>query len=172
MTNLQLAIQQNPEQCLTAILVGGVLLLILVVFLWVHLLSFKKRFKGLMRNAQGENIEQLLKEHLLAVKAHQELAEQNRARMSVLEEHLRQCVQYVGIKRFNAFEEQGSRLSYSIAFLDDYLDGIILTSIYGRHESTTYAKQIRHGQAEQHLSVEEMDALLMAKEPRKKREQQ
>ena len=95
--------------------------------------------------------------------------EENKNRMTVIEERLQQCVQYVGMKRYNAFEDMGSRLSYSIALLDDHLDGVVMTGIYGRYESTTYAKIIHHGHSEQNLSVEEMDALQMAKEQQKKR---
>jgi hypothetical protein len=141
----------------------GILVVGLVV-LWINLLSFKRKFKQLMRGAEGANIEQQLQAHLTELKAYRETAEANRIRMTKIEENLTQCVQYVGIKRYNAFEDMGSRLSYSIALLDGQLDGIVLTGIYGRHESTTYAKGIRRGLSEQHLSVEEMDALQMAKE--------
>lgn len=164
MTNFLHLMEQNPGQwLLVALAVGGILFL-LVIVLWINLLSFKKRFKQLMRNASGDNIEQLLKEQLAEIKGHRELAEENRSQMAVLEDKLRQCIQYVGINRYNAFEDQGSRLSFSIAMLDESLDGIILTGIYGRHESTTYAKKISRGHSEQNLSIEELEALQMARE--------
>ena len=169
MTNLLVFLEQNTETWLAVSLASAVFLFLLVVVLWINLLSFKKKFKQLMRGAAGENIEHLLQEHVAEVSAHRQLAEEIKTRMTVMEENLRQCVQYVGIKRYNAFEELGSRLSFSIAFLDDHLNGIILTGIYGRHESTTYSKMIHHGHSEQHLSVEEMDALQMAKEQQKTR---
>ncbi|MDW7672283.1 MAG: DUF4446 family protein [Bacillota bacterium] len=151
--------------------IGAIMLLLLgLVVLWINLLSFKRKFKQLMRGADGANIEKQLQEHMAELKTYRESAESNRIQMTILEENLKHCVQYVGIKRYNAFEDMGSRLSYSIALLDGQLDGVVMTGIYGRQESTTYAKGIRRGLSEQHLSVEEMDALQMAKEQQMKRE--
>ena len=63
-------------------------------------------------------------------------------------------VQKCNIIRYNAFNDTGSDLSYSIAMLDNFNDGLIITSIYGRNESTNYAKPIV-GVSSYPLSVEE-----------------
>ena len=162
-------LEQNTGVWLAAVTVAMGLLLLGLAVLWINLLSFKRKFKQLMRGAEGENIEQQLQAHLAELEAYRETAEANRINMTMIKENLTQCVQYVGIKRYNAFEDMGSRLSYSIALLDGQLDGVVMTGIYGRHESTTYAKGIRRGLSEQQLSVEEMDALQMAKEQQMKR---
>ena len=169
MNSWLIILEQNTGVWLAAGTVIMGFLLVGLAVLWIKLLSFKRKFKQLMRGAEGENIEQQLQVHLTELKAYRETAEANRIKMTFIEENLTQCVQYVGIKRYNAFEDMGSRLSYSIALLDGHLDGVVMTGIYGRHESTTYAKGIRRGLSEQHLSVEEMDALQMAKEQQIKR---
>jgi hypothetical protein len=169
MNNWQVLIEQNTTLLLAVSLGAVVILFFLLIVLWTNLLSFKKKFKLLMKGASGENIEAKLQEHLVLAEQHRELANSNLEKMNAIEKNFKQCVQHVGVKRYNAFEDIGSRLSYSIALLDDELDGVILTGIYGRHESTTYAKAIRHGISEQHLSVEEMDAMQMAKEKHQKR---
>lgn len=150
------------------LLAAVVVLCLLVVILWVNLLAFKRKFKTLMRGVNGDNLESLLEKHIKAVATHQQIAEEHRNTMNQLQEKLRCCVQHVGVKRYNAFDDVGSRLSYSVALLNDHLDGMVMTGIYGRHESTTYAKIIHHGHSEQHLSVEEMDALQMAKEQQRR----
>lgn len=61
----------------------------------------------------------------------------------------------VSIVRYRAFEDVGSDLSYSIALLDNNNNGVILTGIYGRNESTTYAKPIDKGLSRYELSDEE-----------------
>ena len=58
--------------------------------------------------------------------------------------------------RYQAFEDVGSDLSFSIAILDGNNDGIMLTGIYGRQESTTYAKPIDKGISRYDLSEEEI----------------
>jgi hypothetical protein len=48
--------------------------------------------------------------------------------------------------RFNAFEEKGARQSFVVGFLDDNLNGLILTSIYTRGSSRIYTKEISGGE--------------------------
>lgn len=69
------------------------------------------------------------------------------------------AIQKVGFVRYNAFGDMGSELSFSIAFLDNFLNGFILTSIYGREHSTCYAKPIKDGKSIYPLSAEEIQAI-------------
>jgi hypothetical protein len=64
-------------------------------------------------------------------------------------------IQKCNIIRYNAFSDTGSDLSYSIAMLDNFNDGFIITGIYGRNESYSYAKPISKGTTQYPLSVEE-----------------
>jgi hypothetical protein len=54
-------------------------------------------------------------------------------------------------------------MSFSVAFLDDVSDGIVITSINGRSEGRTYIKGIKDGQSiGTELSPEEVQAIGMA----------
>ena len=75
------------------------------------------------------------------------------------EEALKGCVNKVAIMRYKAFEDVGSDLSFSIALLDSHNDGIVLTGIYSRQDSTTYAKPIDKGISRYELSEEELHVL-------------
>ena len=68
-------------------------------------------------------------------------------------------MQKVSVVRYKAFEDVGSDLSFSLAMLDENNDGILLTGIFGRNESTTYAKPIEKGISRYDLSEEEEEAL-------------
>lgn len=78
-------------------------------------------------------------------------------------EMIRNCVQKVGIVRFNAFDDIGSNLSFSAALLDAKGDGIVITSIYGRDESRTYAKPLIQFDSPYPLSEEELEAISQAR---------
>ncbi|NLZ49550.1 MAG: DUF4446 family protein, partial [Clostridiales bacterium] len=71
------------------------------------------------------------------------------------DKELKKCTQKVSILRYKAFDDVGSDLSFSIAMLDGDNNGIIITSIYGRHDSTTYAKPVDKGISRYDLSEEE-----------------
>ncbi len=152
------------EMYLGISLAALLLVLILVLVLWINLLSFKKKFKQLMKGTQGENIEKILLDQQKAMENHHQAAKDHTERMGEIEKSLKNCVQRIGVMRYNAFDDIGSSLSYSVAILDDHLDGVVLTGIHGRYESTSYAKAIRRGVSEQHLSVEEVEAIRIARE--------
>jgi hypothetical protein len=74
----------------------------------------------------------------------------------------RLALQRFAVIRYDAFEDMGGRLSFSIAFLDDHGDGIVLTSINGRSETRTYAKPIEKMSSPYNLSEEEREAIATA----------
>ena len=76
-----------------------------------------------------------------------------------LRDQLMDCVQKVGVVRFNAFDDTGSDLSYSVALLDERKDGVVFSSIFGRDENRCYAKPVKNGKSDYPLSKEELEAL-------------
>lgn len=65
----------------------------------------------------------------------------------------------LGVVRYDAFEDMGGRLSFSLALVDDHANGVVMTSINGRAESRVYAKVLEAGASEHNLSVEEERAI-------------
>ena len=65
--------------------------------------------------------------------------------------------------RYDAFGDMGGHLSWSMALLDDGGDGVVLTSIHGRSEARTYAKNVAAWTANQQLSPEEEEAITYAR---------
>ncbi|KAA1427889.1 DUF4446 family protein [Nocardioides antri] len=73
------------------------------------------------------------------------------------------ALRHLAVVRYDAFEEMGGRLSWSLALLDDGGDGVVLTSIRGRNEARTYAKSVTSWRSDQELSPEEDEAIAHAK---------
>ena len=65
----------------------------------------------------------------------------------------------IGIVRYNAFKDVGSDLSFTLAILDDYNNGVVLNGIYARDSSNIYAKPIEKGPSKYILSEEEKEAV-------------
>jgi len=68
----------------------------------------------------------------------------------------------VALVRYDAFDDLGGRLSFSLAIMDDNGDGITLTSIASPTESRIYAKSLSRGVGEHALSPEEEQAVKAA----------
>ena len=73
------------------------------------------------------------------------------------------ALRHVAVVRYDAFGDMGGHLSWSLALLDDHGDGAVLTSIHGRTEGRTYAKNIAGWSANQQLSPEESEAIGFAR---------
>lgn len=82
-----------------------------------------------------------------------------RQEVAALRLDLGHTLRHLAVVRYDAFDDMGGQLSWSVALLDDHHDGLVLTSIHGRSDARTYAKGIRAGRCEQQLSPEEEDVL-------------
>lgn len=68
----------------------------------------------------------------------------------------------IAVKRYNAYDQQGSDLSFSIAIVDDYKSGAVLTGLHSREQTFLYAKALNEGSSEYQLSPEEKAAINQA----------
>jgi hypothetical protein len=135
------------------------LLFIVVIALFKTIGSIDKRYRRLMRGVSGKNLEELINTKLENIEEAMVICDKALSNSEMLEEKMKYCIQKVAIMRYKAFEDVGSDLSFSIAILDDNNDGILLTGIYAREESTTYAKPIDKGISRYDLSEEEIVVL-------------
>jgi hypothetical protein len=73
------------------------------------------------------------------------------------------ALRHLAVVRYDAFGDMGGHLSWSLALLDDAGDGVVLTSIHGRSDSRTYAKNVAAWTSDQQLSPEEDQAIAHAR---------
>lgn len=135
------------------------LLFIMVIVAFRSLSRVEKRFKKMMRGMNNNNLEEVVLGYLDKVDEANKNSLEAIKLGELLERKFKKSVQKVAVIRYKAFEDVGSDLSFSIALLDDNNDGVVLTGIYGRNESTAYAKPIDKGISRYDLSEEEITAL-------------
>ncbi len=85
-----------------------------------------------------------------------------RAEVQALRAEVSEALRHLAVVRYDAFGDMGGHLSWSMALLDDGGDGIVLTSIHGRSEARTYAKNVAGWTCDQALSPEEDEAIKFA----------
>lgn len=136
-----------------AILILILFLIIIIQFSAIN--KLEKRYRKFMRGVDNKNIEEIITSYLDKVDNAVQQSDDVKTSVEEINNKLNNCVQKHSIMRYRAFEDVGSDLSYSIALLDNKNDGIILTGIYGRTDSTTYAKPIDKGLSRYELSEEE-----------------
>ena len=72
--------------------------------------------------------------------------------------------QKVGLVKYDAFNEMGGKLSFSLAMLNESDNGFVLNAVHSREGCYTYIKEIIDGNSIITLAEEEQEALKMAKE--------
>lgn len=142
-----------------ALLAMTSLLLILVMVLIISNVKLNKRYKKMMKGVNGKNLEELINSKLEDIEKAISNSEEAINTCDVIRQELKGCVNKIAIMRYKALPDVGSDLSFSIAILDSYNDGVILTGIYTRQDSTTYAKPIDKGISRYELSEEENHVL-------------
>ncbi len=140
----------------------GVLVVIMyavIIYLYMSLATVKRNYRKLTTGVNGDNLEEVVmncRDEIQRINEdnHQLDTEQRKIRALI-----ERCLSRVAIVRFAAFEDIGSDLSYAVAMLDSYNNGVVFSSIYGRAESRSYVKPIKDGRSTYILTDEEQQAL-------------
>jgi hypothetical protein len=144
------------------VLVFGLLLFVSIIWniiLTSQIAILQGRYKKFMRGTSGKNIEGVILEHLGSLQNNDVKFDAINSKLVTVQEQLDRCIQKHSIVRYNAFNDTGSDLSYSIALMDNFDDGITITGIYGRNEFIGYSKPLEGGNSSYPLSVEEQMAI-------------
>lgn len=123
----------------------------------------KTKYNRFMNGLSDRNMEELLETCLGGVNSVSTKNREIELKLNEIERTLIQCVQKVAIVRFNAFDNVGSDLSFSIAILDNNDTGVVISGIYARDSSSTYAKPVSSGKSKYTLSAEEIQAIDIAR---------
>lgn len=145
-----------------ALMILVFILIIIIIITYASLNKLEKRYRKLMRGVNNKNLEEMVLSYLDKIDEVKEQNEVMKQKNDQINLELKSCVQKTSMIRYKAFDDVGSDLSFSIALLDGNNNGAVLTSIYGRNESTTYAKPIDKGISRYDLSEEENKVLEQA----------
>jgi len=142
-------------------------LLLLAMLVWVAVIAGKlKKVREAQRKLVGDTGVDRLEDVVGDI--HQRLTRletvqrEQDGRMSELGRRLSMMKGRIGVHRFKAFEDSGSDLSFSIAFVNDEQDGVVITGIYSREQTFLYAKPLDKGQSAYMLTPEEKTAISQA----------
>lgn len=142
-----------------------VLLLILIIVVIVQTIKFNKLSKKYKKFMSGKNAKSLEKDIIGLYEDNKFIkaaAEKNKNDIRSLYKKLESAFQKVGIVKYDAFNQMGGQLSFSLALLDENNNGFILNSVHSTEGCYSYTKEIKNGVCEISLGDEEREALDMA----------
>ncbi|OBZ10326.1 MULTISPECIES: DUF4446 family protein [Bacillales] len=154
----------NPMNAVTVVLA----LFVIILFIWIaviggRLKKLRKQYTAVMGNTGLTNMEDVIVELKEGLAEQKQANQQLKDQLAVVQTSLPNQKGKVGVIRYNAFAEQGSDLSFSIAIVNEEKDGAVFTGIHSRDNTYVYAKPLEKGESAYPLTPEERKAILEAK---------
>lgn len=138
------------------------ILFILIIVNIVQMKKMKKNYKIFMSGKNAKTLEEVLVKRLDQVDVLMEANKKNEEDINRIFETLRGTFEKMGLVKYDAFNEMGGKLSFSLAMLNQKNDGFIINAMHSREGCYTYIKEIIDGNSIINLSDEEKEALDMA----------
>lgn len=135
------------------------ILLILTIINIVQMRKLKKGYRAFMTGKGAKNLEDTLIKRLNQVDALIESNDENKKNIKSLFANMQLTYQKMGLIKYDAFNEMGGKLSFSLAMLDKRNNGYIINAMHTREGCYTYIKEIVDGNSIIVLSEEEKKAL-------------
>ena len=136
-----------------------VVLIIILIVNSVKMSKLKKNYKIFMEGKDAKSLEDTLIRRLDQIDDLMESDKENKEAIQVVLDHLDATYQKVGLVKYDAFNEMGGKLSFSLALLNRKNDGFIINAMHSREGCYTYIKEIISGNSVILLSEEEKEAL-------------
>lgn len=139
-----------------------IILLILLIVLMIKSNKMKKRLDRFLTGKDGKSLEQDIIGLFEDNKFLKVNADKNKKDMRVLTKKLENAYQKMGLVKYDAFQQMGGQLSFSLCLLDDNNNGFIINSVHSTEGCYSYTKEIKAGESSIDLGEEEEEALSIA----------
>lgn len=145
------------------------ILLIFIVVLFIIIILQMKKLNRLQKRISkfmtGKDAKSLEKDIVGLYEDNKFLkinVDKNKKDIRTLYKNMEHAFQKIGLIKYDAFQQMGGKLSFSLALLDENNNGFILNSVHSTEGCYTYTKEIKNGECAISLCEEEQQALDMA----------
>lgn len=144
-----------------AVIAAAVMLVLFIlnIITLAKLSNVKKKYRSFMEGKEAKSLEDTILQRFQEIDELKLKQEMQGNDIEALKENMMKTYQKFGLEKYDAFNEMGGRLSFSLAMLDKKNNGFLLTTVHNTEGSYTYVKEIIDGKSEINLSEEEEKAL-------------
>ncbi len=139
-----------------------VLLLVNIVLLVIFIVKNVKltnRMNAFMLGKDASSLEEEITDLFAINKNIVEKVRENRKDIRKIYRKFTKAIQKVGIVKYDAYQQMGGDLSFSMALLDEENNGFIMNSVHSTEGCYTYTKEVRDGRCDLELGNEERISL-------------
>ncbi|WP_342563668.1 DUF4446 family protein [Paenibacillus sp. FSL R7-0345] len=163
-----LELNQIINEQISLIMFAAVIIILILVIMQIvqgnRLRRMRRKYEAMMNGNGVEDLEGLLIDLKNQAERLDEGQREHKLMIEAAQNKMRVMKSKVAVKRYNAFGERGSDLSFSVAIIDDGGNGVVLTSLHNRENSYIYAKPLENGASQYPLSPEEKEVIAQAQQ--------
>lgn len=146
-----------------AVLVVVMLAVIILLIIQIKKVNgLKKRLDKFLLGKDGMSLEQDIIGLCEDNKFLKNSTDRNKKDIRNLYKQMEAAYQKMGLVKYDAFNQMGGQLSFSLALLDENNNGFILNSVHSTEGCYSYTKEIKNGVSAISLGTEEAEALAIA----------
>ncbi len=145
------------------ILFGLILILfIILIVMLVKQHNLKKKYEAFMKGKDAGSMETEIMDLFNIIDKLRAVANTHSKEIRRIYRRLESVYQKLGIVKYDAFNQMGGQLSFSLALLDEKNNGFIINSVHSSDGCYSYTKEITEGTCAGTLGEEEKEALAIA----------
>lgn len=137
----------------------SIFLFLYCIVLHIKLNTLRKKYDFFMNGESGTGLERKLSMEVTELRETAKAMDVLFQQQSIIKKIQNDTFQKIGFVKYNAFENIGNDLSFSLTLLDGNNNGLCISSVYGRNESRIFSKPIIEGKSMVSLSQEELMSL-------------
>lgn len=140
-------------------------ILILFILLIIQISKagkLKKKYEKFMTGKDAKSLEKEISGLFEDINLMKVTVDKNKKDIRKLFHNMEYTYQKCGIVKYDAFQQMGGKLSFSLALLNERNDGFILNSVHSSDGCYSYTKEIVGGECKISLGEEEENALKLA----------
>ncbi|WWR15863.1 DUF4446 family protein [Lachnospiraceae bacterium JLR.KK008] len=144
-------------------MIGIILVMfILIIVQMVKLSKLKKKYEKFMGGKDAKSLEEKIASIFEINNALKAAADKNKKEIRKLSHNMEDTYQKSGIVKYDAFQQMGGKMSFSLALLNKRDDGFIINTVHSSDGCYSYTKEIHGGKCDISLGEEEERALRIA----------
>ncbi len=143
-----------------AVIMLAVIILLIVQIRKVN--GLKRRLDKFLVGKDGMSLEQDIIGLCEDNKFLKNSTDRNKKDIRNLYKQMETAYQKMGLVKYDAFNQMGGQLSFSLALLDENNNGFIINSVHSTEGCYSYTKEIKNGVSAISLGNEEAEALAIA----------
>ena len=163
MSNIFSSMGIDPGIIIIILMITTIGLIGVIMYLYRTGQKIDERYKAFMKGEDGKTLERSFMRKFNQIEKMNDITTTLTEDIKKLEDVKNRSLIKYGIVKYDAFDDVGGKLSFSLALLDQTDTGFVLNAIHSKENCFLYIKEVMNGESYIILSDEEVQALRIAR---------